>query len=129
MIINKILAGASLLFGGMGCLLLILSLIIYSVKRHDYYALVSSYRETYKFPGPCAFYYTTGFFGVFPVLRFFIKLSHKKKINFMPCDDPGYNFFDDTNHEIGTWMKIYTALWFAATGCYILFAVLGLLLP
>jgi hypothetical protein len=129
MINNKFLADTSLFFGGLGCCLLILSLILYSFKRQDYYNLVSSYREKNKLPGPCTFYYMTGFFGVFPVLRFFIKLSRKKKMNFMPRNDPGYDFFDDQNHKIRTWMTVYTFLWFAATACYVLFAVFGLLLP
>ncbi len=129
MITNKLLAGTSLFFGGFGCCLLLLSLIIYAFKRHDYYKLVSSYRENYKLPGPCVFFYMTGFFGVFPVLRFFIKLSHRKKINFMAHNDPGYAFFDDKSIRIHTWMKVYSFLWFAATACYLLFVFFGLLLP
>ena len=128
MINNKFLADTSLFFGGLGCCLLLLSLVIYLFNRQDYYNLVSSYREKNTLPGPCAFYYMTGFFGVFPLLQFFIKLSKKKKIKFVARTDPGYDFFDEEKNKIHTWMKIYSFLWFAATVCYILFAVSGLLL-
>ena len=124
-----LLADTALFFGGLGCCLLVLSLVLFLIKRQDYYGLVSSYREKYTLPGPCAFYYTMGFFGVFPLLRFFIKLSQRKKIRFISLNDPGYAFFDDKKHQIHSWMKIYSLLWFAATACYILFAVFGLLLP
>ncbi|EXU77071.1 membrane protein [Erwinia mallotivora] len=129
MITNKLLAGTSLFFGWLGCCLIILSLVIYLFKRQDYYKLVSSYREKYNLPGPCVFYYMTGFFGVFSVLRFFIKLSHGKKISFLHNQDPGYAFFDDKSITISTWMKVYSFLWFAAAACYLLFAFFGLLLP
>jgi len=129
MITNKLLAGTSLFFGGLGCGLLILSLIMYLIKRQDYYNLVSSYREKYNFPGPCSFYYTTGFFGVFPVLRFFIKLSRRQKISYLAINDSGYDFFENNKQKISPWMKIYSFFWFAATSCYILFAIFGLLLP
>ncbi|WEF26645.1 hypothetical protein PYR66_15110 [Klebsiella aerogenes] len=129
MITNKLLADTSLFFGGLGCFLLALSLIIYAFKRQDYIKLVSTYREKYELPGPCHFYYMTGFFGVFPLLRFFMKLKQQKKISFIARNDPAYTFFRDKNIKIHPWMKIYSFLWFAATVCYVLFAIFGLLLP
>ncbi|AXF76424.1 hypothetical protein AV903_10775 [Erwinia tracheiphila] len=129
MISNKSIATTALFFLMLGSSMLIISLIIYAFKRQDYQELVSSYREKYSFLGPCVFFYMTGFFGVFSVLRFFIKLSHGKKINFMHRHDPGYAFFDNKNIRIHNWMKVYSFLWFTATACYVLFAVFGLLLP
>ena len=129
MITNKLLANTSLFFGALGCALLILSLVVYIVKREEYTNLVSSYRERYKLPAPCAFLYMTGFFGSFPVIRFFIKLSQRKKINYIDINDPGYAFFDDSGMKLHMWMRLYSFLWLTATACYVLFAILGLLLP
>lgn len=129
MITNNILAGSSLFFGALGCVLLIVSLVVYIFKRQDYTNLVSSYQERYKLPAPCTFYYMTGFFGAFPVIRFFIKLSKKKKMSYINLNDPAYSFFDDEKMKIRKWMRLYSFLWFTATACYVLFAIFGLLLP
>jgi len=71
----------------------------------------------------------TGFFGAFPVIRFFIKLSKKKKMSYINLNDPAYSFFDGEKMKIRKWMRLYSLLWFTATACYVLFAIFGLLLP
>ncbi|MCX8967385.1 hypothetical protein EHW66_21190 [Erwinia psidii] len=129
MVTDKILAGTSLFFGLLGSGLIFLSFFIYAFKRRDYYKLVSSYKSKYEFPAPCSFYHMVGFFGAFPVIRFFIKLSRKKNIFFMRHDDPGYAFFEDENIKIHPWMRFFSALWLTATACLIIFAFFGLLLP
>lgn len=129
MITAKLLASTSLFFGLLGSGLIFFSFLVYVAKRKDYYKLISSYSMKYKFPAPCSFYYMVGFFGAFPVIRFFIKLSQRKKIFLMDINDPAYAFFDDENIKIPRWMKLFSALWFAATACFIVFAFIGLLLP
>lgn len=79
MITNKILAHAALFFGLAASGLIFISFLIYAVKRQDYYKLVSSYTKKYTFPAPYSFYHMVGFFGAFPVIRFFIKSSQRKK--------------------------------------------------
>ncbi|WP_394516140.1 hypothetical protein E7738_04540 [Pantoea sp. SGAir0430] len=129
MITDKLLASTSLFFGLLGSGLIIFSFLVYVAKRKGYHKLISSYSMKYKFPSPCSFYYMVGFFGAFPVIRFFIKLSQRKKIFLMDINDPAYAFFDDKNIKIPRWMKLFSALWFAATTCFIVFAIIGLLLP
>ena len=129
MITNKILAGSSLFFGALGCVLLIVSLVVYIFKRQDYTNLVSSYQERYKLPAPCTFYYMAGCFGAFPVIRFFIKLSKKKKMSYINLNDPAYSFFDGEKMKIRKWLRLYSLLWSTATACYVLFVFFGLLFP
>lgn len=129
MITNKILAHAALFLGLAGSGLIFISFLIYAVKRQDYYKLVSSYTKKYTFPAPYSFYHMVGFFGAFPVIRFFIKLSQRKKVFFMDRNDPAYSFFDDNQIQIHTWMRLFSFLWLAATACLITFAFFGLLLP
>ncbi|WP_158783340.1 hypothetical protein [Pantoea sp. BAV 3049] len=129
MISNKSLATLALFFLMLGSSMLIISLLIYAVKRREYYKLVTSYTEKYIFPPPCSFWHMMGFFGAFPVLHFFIKLKKGKKIFFMDRNDPAYTFFDNKDIVIHTWMKFFSFLWMAATVCYLLFAFFGLLLP
>lgn len=129
MITDKLLASTSLFFGLLGSGLIFFSFLVYVAKRKGYYKLISSYSMKYEFPSPCSFYYMVGFFGAFPVIRFFIKLSQRKKIFLMDINDPAYAFFDDKNIKIPRWMKLFSALWFAATTCFIVFAIIGLLLP
>ncbi|CAH6260167.1 hypothetical protein [Pantoea agglomerans] len=129
MVIDKLLAGTSLFFGLLGSGLVFFSFFVYAAKRKDYYKLISSYSNKYKFPAPCSFYHSVGFFGAFPVIRFFIKLSQRKKIFLMDSNDPAYSFFDDKNIKIHSWMRFFSGLWFAATACLIIFAFIGLLLP
>ena len=129
MITDKLLASTSLFFGLLGSGLIFFSFLVYVAQRKGYYKLISSYSMKYKFPSPCSFYYMVVFFGSFPVIRFFIKLSQRKKIFLMDINDPAYAFFDDKNIKISRWMKLFSALWFAATTCFIVFAFIGLLLP
>lgn len=129
MVTDKLLASTSLFFGLLGSGLIFFSFLVYAAKRKDYYKLISSYTLKYKFPAPCSFYHMVGFFGAFPVIRFFIKLSHRKRIFFMDINDPAYAFFDDENIKIHPWMNLFSGLWFAATTCLIVFAFIGLLLP
>ncbi|WP_261641421.1 hypothetical protein [Erwinia mallotivora] len=129
MVTYRLLAYASLFFGLLGSGLIFLSFLVYAVKRKDYYKLISSYVEKYEFPAPCSFHHMMGFFGAFPVVRFFIKLSQKKKIFFMDRNNPAYAFFDDKDMKISSWMRFFSALWLIATICLILFAFFGLLLP
>ena len=129
MINNEFLAHAALFFGLTGSGFIFISFLIYVVKRQDYYKLVSSYTDKYGFPAPCSFYHMVGFFGAFPVIRFFIKLSQKKKIFFLERNALAYSFFDDNQTQIHTWMRFFYFLWLAATACLIIFAFFGLLLP
>lgn len=123
------LAHAALFFGLAGSGLIFLSFLIHVVKRQDYYKLVSSYTNKYDFPAPYSFYHMVGFFGAFPVIRFFIKLSQKKKMYFLDHSNPAYYFFDDNRLKIHSWMRLFTFLWLTATACLVFFAFFGLLLP
>ena len=129
MITNKIIAGLGLCFALSGSAIILLSFLIYKVKRKDYYDLIARYKERFQFPVPSSFHHMLGFFGAFSVIRFFIKLSHKKKILFMRHDDPAYYFFDDKDIKLHTWMRVYSYLWFTATALFIFAVTFGLLLP
>lgn len=59
--------------------MILLSLIVYLLKREEYYYLIARYKEKYLFPAPASFHHMTGFFGAVIVIRFFIRLSHKKE--------------------------------------------------
>ncbi|AXF75370.1 membrane protein [Erwinia tracheiphila] len=129
MITNKIIASLGLYFALSGSAMIFLSFLIYAVKIKDYYDLIACYKKRFQFPVPSSFHHMIGFFGAFIVIRFFIKLSHKKNILFMRHDDPAYSFFDDTDIQLKTWMRIYFYLWLTATVFFIFAVALGLLLP
>lgn len=128
MITNNNLALSGLFFGLLGSGLLGVSFLLYVVNKKDYYKLISSYRKMHVFPAPHSFFYMLGFFGAFPVIRFFIKLSKKKKIVLIKHDNAAYSFFDDRQYKINPWMIVFSFLWLATTVCYLLFALCGLLL-
>lgn len=129
MVTNKLLASTSLFFVLLGRGLIFFCFLSMLHEEKNITKIIHAYSLKYNFPAPCSFYHMVGFFGAFPVIRFFIKLSQKKKIFLIDINDPAYAFFNDRNIKIPPWMNLFSALWFAATICLIVFAFIGLLLP
>lgn len=126
--IEHILAKAGLFIGLFGCFLIFICFLVYLANKKSYENLVSLYKEKYIFPAPSSFYHMTGFFGIFPVSRFFIKLSKKKKISFFKQDDPAYRFFEENDLKIQPWMNYLCYMWITATVAYLISAIIGVVL-
>lgn len=126
--LEHILAGAGLLIGLFGSLLIFICFLVYLANKKSYDNLVSLFKEKYIFPAPSSFYHMVGFFGVFPVSRFFIKLSKKKKISFLKKNDPAYSFFEENHLKIQPWMNYLSCIWITATVAYLVSVVIGIIL-
>ena len=126
--LEHILAGAGLLIGLFGSLLIFISFLVYLANKKSYNNLISLFKEKYTFPAPSSFYHMVGFFGVFPVSRFFIKLSKKKKISFLKKNDPAYSFFEENDLKIQPWMYYLSCIWITATVAYLVSAIAGIIL-
>jgi len=126
--LEHILAGAGLLIGLFGSLLIFISFLVYLANKKSYDNLISLFKEKYTFPAPSSFYHMVGFFGVFPVSRFFIKLSKKKKISFLKQSDPAYSFFEENDLKIQPWMYYLSCIWITATVAYLVSAIAGIIL-
>ncbi|KAF6658349.1 hypothetical protein HFD91_14545 [Enterobacteriaceae bacterium EKM102V] len=129
MMTNKIIAEMGLFFALSGSAMILLSLIFFLLKREEYYYLIARYKEKYLFPAPASFHHMTGFFGAVIVIRFFIRLSHKKRILFMRHDDPACSFFDEPDVNLQAWMIFFYYLWVTATAFFVAAGMLSLLLP
>lgn len=79
--LEHILAKAGLFIGLFGIMLIFISFLIYLANKKSYGNLVSLFKEKYSFPAPSSFYHMMVFFGLFPVSRFFNKLSKKRFIS------------------------------------------------
>ncbi|CDK16641.1 membrane protein [Erwinia amylovora LA635] len=126
--IEHILAKVGLFFGLFASTLIFVSFFLYLANKSSYENLVSLFKEKYTFPAPSSFYHMVGFFGVFPVSRFFIKLSKKKKIFLLKQDDPAYNFFEENDLKIQPWMKYLSAMWMTGTVLYLISALAAVIL-
>lgn len=126
--LEHILAGAGLFIGLFGSLLIFICFLVYLANKKSYANLVSLFKEKYTFPAPSSFYHMVGFFGVFPVSRFFIKLSKKKKISFLKQSDPAYSFFEENDLKIQPWMNYLSCIWITATVAYLVSAIAGIIL-
>ncbi|MGK6325719.1 hypothetical protein ACMGEE_01275 [Erwinia sp. DT-104] len=118
--IEYILSRTGLFSGLFASGLIFLSFFLYLANKNNYENLVSLFKEKYTFPAPNSFNHMTGFFGVFPMSRFFIKLSKKKKIFLLKQNDPAYSFFEENRLEIQPWMKYLSAMWMTATVLYLI---------
>ncbi|CCP02956.1 membrane protein [Erwinia amylovora Ea644] len=127
-VIEHILAKAGLFFGLFASALIFVSFFLYLANKSSYENLVSLFKEKYTFPAPSSFNHMVGFFGVFPVSRFFIKLSKKKKIFLLKQDDPAYNFFEENDLKIQPWMKYLSAMWMTGTVLYLISALAAVIL-
>jgi len=128
MVIEYILAKTGLFIGLFGSLLIFICFLVYLANKKSYDNLVSLFKEKYTFPAPSSFYHMVGFFGVFPVSRFFIKLSKKKKISFLKQSDPAYSFFEENDLKIQPWMNYLSCIWITATVAYLVSAIAGVIL-
>lgn len=128
MVIEYILAKTGLFIGLFGSLLIFISFLVYLANKKSYDNLISLFKEKYTFPAPSSFYHMVGFFGVFPVSRFFIKLSKKKKISFLNQSDPAYSFFEENDLKIQPWMNYLSCIWITATVAYLVSAIAGVIL-
>ncbi|WP_240152709.1 hypothetical protein [Erwinia amylovora] len=126
--IEHIVAKVGFFLGLVACALVFLSFFLYLANKSSYENLVSRFKEKYTFPAPSSFYHMVGFFGVFPVSRFFIKLSKKKKIFLLKQDDPAYNFFEENDLKIQPWMKYLSAMWMTGTVLYLISALAAVIL-
>ncbi|MCT2386661.1 hypothetical protein [Erwinia pyrifoliae] len=126
--VEHIAAKVGFFLGLVACALIFLSFFLYLPNRNSYENLVSLFKRKYTFPAPSSFYHMVGFFGVFPVSRFFIKLSNKKKIFLLKQDDPAYNFFEENNLKIQPWMKYLSAMWMTGTVLYLISALAAIIL-
>ena len=79
--LEHILAKAGLFIGLFSTMLIFISFLIYLANKKSYGNLVSLFKEKYSFPAPSSFYHMMGFFGLFPVSRFFNKLSKKRFVS------------------------------------------------
>lgn len=118
--IEHLLARTGLFLGLFASGLIFLSFFLYLANKNNYENLVSLFKEKYTFPAPNSFNYMMGFFGVFQVSRFFIKLSKKKKIFLLRHNDPAYNFFEENNLKIQPWMRYLSAMWMTASVLYLI---------
>lgn len=126
--LEHILAKAGLFIGLFGSILIFISFLIYLANKKNYENLVSLFKEKYTFPAPSSFYHMVGFFGVFPVSIFFIKLSKKKKISFLKQSDPTYSFFEENDLKIQPWMNYLSCMWITATVAYLISAIAAVIL-
>ncbi|WP_314418575.1 hypothetical protein [Pseudescherichia vulneris] len=126
--IEHVLARLGLFLGLFGSILIFISFLIYLANKKSYENLVSLFKEKYTFPAPSSFYHMVGFFGVFPVSRFFIKLSKNKKISFLKQSDPAYSFFEENDLKIQPWMNYLSYMWITATVAYLISAIAGVIL-
>ncbi|AUX73171.1 hypothetical protein [Erwinia pyrifoliae] len=126
--IEHILAKAGLFFGLFASTLIFVSFFLYLANKSSYENLVSLFKEKYTFPAPSSFNHMVGFFGVFPVSRFFIKLSKKKKIFLLQQNDPAYNFFEENDLKIQPWMRYLSAMWMTATAFYLISVLAAVIL-
>ena len=126
--LQHILPKAGLVIGLFGSILIFICLLVYLANKKSYENLVSLFKEKYTFPAPSSFYHMVGFFGVFPVSRFFIKLSKKKKISFLKQSNPAYSFFEENDLKIQPWMNYLSYMWITATVAYLLSAIAAVIL-
>jgi len=126
--LEHILASTGLFIGLFGSLLIFICFLVYLANKKSYDNLVSLFKEKYIFPAPGSFYHMVGFLGVFPVSRFFIKLSNKKKISFLNQSDPAYSFFEENALNIPRWMNYLSYIWITATVAYLISAIAGVIL-
>lgn len=126
--IEHILAKVGLFFGLFASTLIFVSFFLYLANKDSYENLVSLFKEKYTFPAPSSFNHMVGFFGVFPVSSFFIKLSKKKKIFLLQQNDPAYNFFEENDLKIQPWMKYLSAMWMTGTVLYLISALAAVIL-
>lgn len=126
--IEQVLARAGLFFGLFASALIFLSFFLYLANKKNYENLVSLFKEKYTFPAPNSFNHMMGFFGVFQVSRFFIKLSKKKKIFLLKQNDPAYNFFDENDLKIQSWMRYLSSMWMTASVLYLICLLIAVIL-
>ena len=126
--LQHILPKAGLVIGLFGSILIFICFLVYLANKKSYENLVSLFKEKYSCPAPGSFYHMVGFFGVFPVSRFFIKLSKKKKISFLKQSDPAYSFFEENDLKIQPWMNYLSYMWITATVAYLLSAIAAVIL-
>lgn len=126
--LENIIAKAGLFIGLIGSLLIFICFLLYLANKKSYDKFVSHFKEKYIFPAPISFYCLVGIFGVFPVSRFFIKLSKKKKIAFLKQSVPAYSFFEENDLNIPRWMSYLSYMWITATVAYLISAIAGVIL-
>lgn len=77
-----------------GILLMIVSYFIFISHRKEYSAILESYLASkLEFPMLYNIQSMTGFFGAYPVSRFFLGLKENKKILFITKESNAYSFF------------------------------------
>ncbi|WP_231877610.1 hypothetical protein [Erwinia sp. ErVv1] len=126
--IEHILARSGLFFGLFASLLIFISFFVYLANKRRYDNLVSLFKEKYTFPAPASFNHMVGLFVVFPMSRFFIRLSKKQKIFLLRQNDPAYNFFEENDLKIQPWMRYLSALWMIATAFYLISILAAIIL-
>lgn len=125
---EHLLARAGLFFGLFASALIFLSFFLYLANKNNYDKLVTLFKEKYTFPAPNSFNHRMGFFGVFQVSRFFIKLSKKRKIFLLKQNNPAYAFFEENDLKIQPWMKWLSTMWITATVLYLISLLAAIIL-
>lgn len=98
-----------------GTLLMICSFISYAFNRKKYYSLLDLYRNSQlDFPMLYSFQSMMGFFGAWPVSRFFLHLKKGKKIFFLAENSNAYDFFKHYYHDDLKWIIQFLRLWESA---------------
>ena len=96
------------------------SFFIFALNKKEYERLIERYKEKFDLQYPYSFYCDVGFFGAYAMIRFFIRLSQKKKISFLPMNSGSYSFFDFDGIKVTNWMKLFSRLWVFS---YVFFSV------
>lgn len=98
-----------------GIILMVCSFITYIANRKSYNDLLALYRSSHlDFPMPYSFQSMTGFFGAYPVSRFFLNIKRRKKIFFLDRNSNAYDFFGKYHVEDLKWMEWFCFLWKSA---------------
>ncbi len=95
-----------------GILLMIVSYFIFISHRKEYSAILESYLASkLEFPMLYNIQSMTGFFGAYPVSRFFLGLKENKKILFITKESNACSFFLQKPTLSIEWMKKFCFFW------------------
>lgn len=96
----------------LGIIFMALSFFLFFQHRKEYRSIIESYHASkLEFPMPYNFQSMIGFFGAYPVSRFFLGLKENKKIFFIKKESNAYSFFLKNKTPSIEWMKSFCFFW------------------
>ena len=100
-------------------ILLIYLFFYFHKNKKNYYEIIESYlAKNHSFGAAYHFHSLIGYFGSFGIAYYFHCLKHKKKPLFSQLvNDLNYDFFNQANEKISSWVDVYYKITLLAFSC------------